>query len=168
MTELARQSNLHIIVVEPAANRVQEVREQLVAAGLYGARIAVHAGDPATFSLPPYFASLMVSESLPDVGIELNAGFVSNAFRSLRPFGGVMCLCGFVPPGVLARLTEEAKLAGAELKTMRGMPCLYRQGPLPDSANWTHEHADAVQHARFEGQAGQGSAGRPLVRRPIA
>ena len=140
VTELAAQSNLHIIVVEPDAKKVQALRQQLVVARLYGARIAVHAGNPATFSLPPYFASLMVSEDLS--AIKLNAKFLANAYQSLRPFGGVLALTGFVPPGLLEKLVREAKLANAQLKDFWGVECLFRQGPLPGSANWTHEHAD--------------------------
>jgi outer membrane protein assembly factor BamB len=143
VTELAAQSNLHIIVVEPDAGKVHALRQQLTAAGLYGSRIAVHEGNAETFSLPPYFACLMVAEDLAGKGIALNAAFVSHAFHSLRPFGGVLCLPDNIRPGLLPVLVKEAKLVNAELKDVKGLTCLYRQGPLPDSANWTHEHADA-------------------------
>jgi len=147
VTELALQSNLHIVVVEPDAKKVQVLREKLVAAGLYGARIAVHAGDPATFPLPPYFAGLMVAEDL--TGIELNAAFLSNAFQALRPFGGVACLPTSMDSQYVTRLAGEAKLVNAEVKDapFKDAPAyvmLSREGALPGSANWTHEHGDAA------------------------
>ncbi|HXG11654.1 MAG TPA: PQQ-binding-like beta-propeller repeat protein, partial [Gemmataceae bacterium] len=145
LTELARQSDLRLIVIDPDEKKVDALRRQLAAMGLYGERVAVHAGDPLTFPLPPYLASLMVTENLAAAGIEANADFLKKAFHSLRPYGGVACLA--IPEGqavTFARQVSAAHLVNARLKRSSAGVLLVREGALPGSANWTHEHADAA------------------------
>ncbi len=143
VTELARRSRLHIVVIERDAHRVREFRDELVASGLYGERVAVHQGDPLTFPLPPYFASLMVAEDLRAAGIEPNAAFVRKAFRALRPYGGVACLAlETTRRAEFAR--EAADLPGARVAEWAQGVLLTRAGALPGAADWTHEHADAA------------------------
>jgi len=60
--ELARQSKLQIIAVDPDPATVAALRARLDAEGIYGTRVAAHVGDPLTFPFPPYLASLIVSE----------------------------------------------------------------------------------------------------------
>lgn len=125
--ELAEQSRLRIIAFDPDAEKVQRLREELVETGLYGSRVAAHVGRTNTFSLPPYFASLaVIQDELPD-----NA--IAEVFETLRPYGGVMCLGvrtrGLTPVGSPKRVGDYELIV--------------REGPLPGSANWTHEHADA-------------------------
>src|SRR5207244_3009718 len=62
----------------------------------------------------------------------------------LRPFGGVACLRSsqgrrkvFLEPVV------DGSLANAKVREHNGLLLLSREGALPGSANWTHEHADA-------------------------
>src|SRR5207248_1976986 len=63
--ELIRQTALELIVVDPDAGQVQALREHLQAAGVPCERVTVLHGDPLTVLLPPYLASLMVTESCP-------------------------------------------------------------------------------------------------------
>ncbi|MCI0458080.1 MAG: PQQ-binding-like beta-propeller repeat protein [Gemmataceae bacterium] len=143
--ELARQSRLHIVVVERDARKVDELRSRLIAADLYGERVAVHAGDPLTFPLPPYLAALMVSEDLQAAGIEPNAAFVKKAFQVLRPYGGVACLpLDDTGRRDLARVVADAKLPGSRLGAWADGVLLSREGGLPGAGDWTHEHADAA------------------------
>ena len=51
--ELARQSKLHIMVLEPAAERAEEARRKLHATGLYGTRIHVIPAGLPSLDLPP-------------------------------------------------------------------------------------------------------------------
>jgi outer membrane protein assembly factor BamB len=145
ITELARQSSLHIVALDPDADRVNAFRSELITAGLYGERIGLIVGDPQTLPLPPYLASLMVSEDLQAAGIDAGPAFIRKAFASLRPYGGVACLP--VPeeqqPG-FAALVADAGLANAKVTEAAGHKLLTREGALPGSANWTHEHADAA------------------------
>jgi outer membrane protein assembly factor BamB len=139
--ELVRQTNLHLIVVEPDARKVQAFRERLVANHVYGERVAVHEGHPQSFPLPPYLASLMVCENPTVAGIHLEPSFVAKAFQALRPYGGVACfpIYGPVHPEKLT-----LGLARAAVRIENGLLLISRDGPLPGAADWTHEHADAA------------------------
>jgi len=137
--QLLRQSQLHVIVVEADAQKAAQFKDAMIAAGLYGRRVAVHQGEPLTFALPPYFASLMVAE-------RLDAGPVTarRLFQALRPFGGVAALPLPLPQAQqLAALAHSGELPGAKVSISAGTTFLQRVGPLPGSADWTHEHADA-------------------------
>jgi len=143
--ELARLTNLRLIVVEPDARKVEAARRELQATGLYGDRVAVHHGDPLTFHLPPYLASLMVAEDPAAAGISLDAAALRKLYEPLRPYGGVAYL-GIPAAGRVefARLVETAELAGAKIREVEGGVLLSREGGLPGAGNWTHEHADAA------------------------
>ncbi len=138
--ELARQSNLRIVVIEPRDERVQALRQRLIAADLYGERVAVLPGDWRAVQLPPYLASLMIAETLPP-----EEAFLPRAFAALRPYGGVACLP--VPPEprtTFARyVTGQAELPRALVRDAGSWVLLSREGALPGAADWTHEHADA-------------------------
>ena len=41
-------SQLHIIAVDPDQQKVDQLRRRFDATGVYGSRIALHVGDPAT------------------------------------------------------------------------------------------------------------------------
>jgi len=144
-TELARQSALSVIVLDPDAVKVAQFREQLQATGLDRYRVAVHAGRPVDFPLPPYLANLIASEDISAAGIELNPEFVDDLFSALRPFGGTACLP--IPANQreeFQHLVANRHLAGAKISVQGEMTLLHRTGALPESANWTHEHADAA------------------------
>ncbi len=144
--ELVRQSKLHVVAIDPDPRKVEALRRELTAAGLYGERIAAHVGDPLTFALPPYLASLTVAEELPVAAdSEACVRFLRRAFAALRPYGGVACLPvpAVLRPGFARRL-GEANLAQARLREAGDGVLLSRAGALPGSADWTHEHADAA------------------------
>src|SRR5207247_2359545 len=62
IAELVRQTALNLIVIDPDPRQVQALREHLQAAGVPCERVTILHGDPLTLSLPPYLASLMVTE----------------------------------------------------------------------------------------------------------
>ena len=137
--ELARQSPLHVIAVDADADKVRALRDRLQAANIGGRRVTVLAANPRTVELPPYLASLMVAETLPV------AELLPRVFRVLRPYGGVACLP--LPPNQyrdFSRLVADMALPGAKVRTEGGYALLSREGALPGSADWTHEHADAA------------------------
>jgi outer membrane protein assembly factor BamB len=145
VTALARRSKLHIIAIEPDADKVEAAREILTTAELYGDRVAIIHADPMKVELPPYLANLMVSEDLKAAGIAVDEAFTKKAFHSLRPFGGVACLP--IPNDqepTFAKAVADAKLPKAVVKASQSGLLLIREGALPGSDNWTHEHADAA------------------------
>ena len=144
LDELLRQSDLHITAFDPDPQKVDELRDRFTRAGLYGRRVAVHQGDVTTYRLPPYIASLIVSEDPDAAGMGLGAPFVQALFHPLRPYGGTAYLAlddnahaGF------ADTVDRAGLEKAELTQGDHRVLLTRPGALPGSASWTHQYADA-------------------------
>jgi outer membrane protein assembly factor BamB len=141
--ELLKQSQLRVVVVEPDAKAARALRTRLSAAGLAGERASVIVPEPEGIELPPYFASLVLVDSLPS-NREKQSALVAKLYASLRPFGGAMCLPvdsdeskEFVEAGKSLNL-EQATWTTADEQTL-----VVREGALPGSADWTHEHADA-------------------------
>lgn len=89
---LARRSELQIIAIDPDADKCDTLRRRLDASGLLGTRVSVHHGDPLGLGLPPYLATLVVSDDLSTLRLDSDAHAYSRLFQVLRPFGGVACL----------------------------------------------------------------------------
>jgi outer membrane protein assembly factor BamB len=140
--ELVRQSGMHVIVVEPNEERVLRWRSALTRADLYGTRVAMVPGRPGSVMLPAYLATLMVCDDVSVAGGLSLEDFLTRAFASLRPFGGIACFDGAAGANGLL-LQAAARLPGARV---RGEPGLWvaREGALAGSGNWTHEHGDAA------------------------
>ena len=142
--EVARHSALRVFVIEPDATKANAFRDELVRSGQTD-RISVLVSGPGELSLPPYLASLIVTESLPEALHGDTAGALRRMFAALRPYGGVACLP--VPPAereTLKTVFDELHLEGAVWKQDGDWTLVTRDGALPESANWTHEHADAA------------------------
>jgi outer membrane protein assembly factor BamB len=143
--ELVRQSRCDVIAVDPDAEKVARLRKHFQRAGLYGSRIAIHAGDPVSCSFPPYVASLIVSEDPALVADAVGRDLVKRLFRSLRPYGGTACLP--MPPAkqkALAEAASASELQRAVVRQTDHVVMLTRQGALPDTANWSHNGANAA------------------------
>ena len=141
--DLARQSELHVIAVDPDAGKVAAARRRLDAAGLYGARVAVIEGDPFSVNLPPYVASLIVLQEPEASSIASDAARMQKLFHPLRPYGGVACLC--IPETVHSRFAatiREAALPNAQASRTGELTLLTRAGALPGSDDWTHQYGD--------------------------
>lgn len=140
--ELARASQLNLVVIDADPAKAQALREELTAAGLYGTRVAVLAVDPDAVELPPYFASLVVSEGPGAAGMDDFSNLVRNTWHALRPYSGVACLA--LAPERRAELAARDDLPSARVREAGPWTLLTREGPLPGAADWTHEHADAA------------------------
>ena len=143
--ELISQSNLHIIAIDPDAEKVAAIRRKLDEAGLYGNRVSVHVGDITTMQLAPYMANLVVSEDLQATGSENVDVFIERIFHSLRPYGGTACFS--IPLSKHAAIfsrTIKSELPGCEIASSGDFFRLTRVGPLPDSADWTHQYGDSA------------------------
>lgn len=142
--ELLRQSKLHVIAVDRDPAKVENLRRRLDAAGMYGTRAAALVGDPAQIAFAPYLASLITCEDPRAAGVEQGVRFAARLFHPLRPYGGSACLV--LSPGLRARFAEwagEAGLPGARLEQSGELTLLVRAGPLPGSAPWLGQNADA-------------------------
>jgi len=116
--ELAKQTQLQIIAIDPDAENVAIARRKLDACGMYGSRVTVHHGNPSQTNYPKYFANLVVSaRSLSEGGQSVDS---VESFRLQRPYGGVAC-------------------TGA-LDSMK----ITTRGPLADAGQWTHLYSNAA------------------------
>ncbi|HUT45830.1 MAG TPA: PQQ-binding-like beta-propeller repeat protein [Sedimentisphaerales bacterium] len=143
--ELISQSNLYVIALDPDAEKVAAIRRQLNEAGLYGNRVSVHVGDITTMRLAPYMANLVVSEDLQAAGSEKGDVFIERVYHSLRPYGGTACFS--VPQSkhiAIFSRTFKSELPGCEIASSGKFIRLTRVGPLPDSADWTHQYGDSA------------------------
>jgi outer membrane protein assembly factor BamB len=167
--ELLRQSDLFVIAVGRDSARVAELRERLHRAGVYGSRASVHVGDPLSYPLPPYLASLISSEdwaaaSWPGTERPANASpaqqkILAAVWPRLRPYGGTACLA--VPVSereAFVKRLADAGFADAAQRQVGDWLLVSRDGPLPGSADWSHAEADA---------AATGASGDGFVRAPL-
>lgn len=143
--ELLERSDLHIIGFDPDESKIDALRDRMIAAGLYGERIALHVGDILSSTLAPYMASLIVSEDLAAAGSTSGIPFLKRIFSVLRPYGGTACF--LAPPRdstLISAQTSGEDWVGAEVTVANGYWLLRRTGALPGSADWTHHYADSA------------------------
>ena len=142
--QLVEQSEMHIVTLDTDAEKVAAMRRQLDEAGLYGTRLAVHVGDIATMNLPPYMANLIVSEEIRAADFR-KGDLLERVFHSLRPYGGAACfsVSKSKHPATFRRMVAM-ELPGSEIASSGEFIRLSRVGPLPDSADWTHQYGDAA------------------------
>ena len=140
---LIQETDLHLIAVDSDAKKVDAFRRRMDRAGRYGTRIVAHVGDPATFSLPPYPASLVLADDFVTADADRKASLLKVIFETLRPYGGAACLR--VSAEKLRAMVKQVKLEGAKVKPLgKTASLLIRDGALPGAADWTHNYADAA------------------------
>ena len=147
LRDVVRQSDLHIIVLEPNTDRVLTLRQEYDQAGLYGTRITVLPGTIRSLQMPPYFARLVVVEDVKAAGIEGEAS-VTRLYQILRPYGGRAWLS--LPKDQQLSIIGDirtARLPGCQVFDLANGMCVQRNGPLPGSANWTHQYGNVANTA---------------------
>jgi outer membrane protein assembly factor BamB len=144
-TQIARNSNHHVIGIDPDAARVRKFRQASTVWGDYGDGVAALVGDLRSANLPPYFASLIVVNRLKAAGFDFSAAAVRKLFRSLRPYGGVACLeLTTAQHAEFEKAVKTSGIAGAAVSRKKTWTLLRRVGPLPKSADWTHQYGNAA------------------------
>ena len=154
---LALGSDLSIVALEEDVALVDAMRRRLDARGLYGTRVAVHQvrgvthaapRDLLTFSAPSYMASLtVVGEGV----FRLDTEHLTPLFRPMRPYGGVawVALSGAERTRFL-KLVASSGLPGARAVKAGDAVLLYRDGPLPGAAWWTHQYGNAANTVKSD------------------
>ncbi len=140
LRELLRQSSLHAIVIEPDATKVATLRQEFDRAGLYGTRVCVLHRDINSVSLPPYAAALVVVEDLAAAGLDSSKTSIERLYDLLRPYSGVAWVAAADVGAQLANID----LAGLRVENLNDTLLLKRTGPVPGSANWTHQYGDVA------------------------
>lgn len=143
--QLLSQTQLHIVALDPDADKVAAMRREIDDAGLYGTRVSVHVGDIMTTQLPPYMANLIVVEKLNEAGFRRGNDFVGRVFHSLRPYGGAAWF--FTQKNrrqTFLTQSNNSDLPGCKVASSDLSVTLTREGPLPGSADWTHQYGDST------------------------
>ena len=146
---LAASSRLQIVGVDSDAAKVDRLRRQLDAEGLYGARVALLAAEPDAFGAPPYVASLVVvggsfAARMGDVAT------LRKVYESVRPYGGSLWISGTQDAADMAAKARSAGLANAKVVTAASAVRVIRQGALPGTADWTHQYGDVANTVKSD------------------
>lgn len=137
--EMARQTDLRIIVVESDAAVAEEARYRNFTRAPWARRIHVLTGTSASLKLPPYFAEAVLSEST--AGLDDGGRIWTRiALDALRPHTGLAVL------PLRPKLIEQAKAhaqksGGYEFATEKGLTKITRIAAPKGADDWTHEHA---------------------------
>ncbi len=143
--ELVGHSKLSVIAIDADPRKVAALRQRLQEAGSYGSRACVRTGDPLAYPLPPYLASLVVSERSGGISADNIDSIVRNVYPKLRPYGGTACArLADVPDAASWAAPGDGALAGLAIDRQKGWILLRRQGALPGAADWSHEAANAA------------------------
>ncbi len=143
--EILRQSELHIVVLEPDADRVASLRTAFDRAGRNGSRVHILQGDSRSLSLPPYWVSLIVVEDLKTARLQRQAGSLGNIYNLLRPYSGVAWLAADKRQQLgLYKKLATADLPGCRIEALDDALVIRRTGALPGSADWTHQYGDVA------------------------
>ena len=143
--ELLRRSKFSVVVIDENRDAVDSMRRRLTIKGPYANRLQLIVGSPSKVLLPPYLATLLVSECSEDLPLESEV-FQRQLFSSLRPYGGAAC---FVLPSdratAVSTTVSIGGLPGIVAESTDRMLIIRRTGALPGSADWTHETGDAAR-----------------------
>lgn len=143
--ELAQQSKLMVIGVEPNRIKAQAAREALERAGVHATRVTIVNAPLDRIPFSNYFANLIVSDthllsgSMPCEAID--------AVRFLKPCGGVAILGKprQSDPAILqasnAWVTSLYHQSEGELLT-QDQWSIFRRGKLPGAGAWTHQYGN--------------------------
>jgi len=134
-----------LVVVDEDASRVDKLRRDWDNVGRYGIRGAAHVTKPIDFRAPPYVANMIfVGEELADAVIQ-DRKCIRQIYNSVRPYGGVMQILS--SPDKLEKILTDVSTVGLEQaevsRTANGI-VIKRVGPLPGSADWTHQYGNVA------------------------
>ncbi|MDD4872683.1 MAG: PQQ-binding-like beta-propeller repeat protein [Kiritimatiellae bacterium] len=158
--ELACQSRLRLIVLEPDAGKIVKARRELYGKGLYGPRVHVLQGDLMSLKMSPYLASVIVAEDFPSAILAVNQEYAKRLFTLLRPYGGKACFASSANiHEAFAHQVHSAGLVCAAITRNGKLSVLSRQGALPDTADWMHESGEAANTFASSDQQVKGPLG---------
>ncbi len=143
--ELARQSDLRITCVDTNHERLAQVADRLMKAGVYGWRVSVQPVDSwEKLPFTKYFANLIVSESVATSGqcpVE-----PAEMCRVLRPSGGVAWLGPFrdgdgrVERNAIEPWLQQLPLEPTVTDNPEGLWAKIVRSPLEGVGQWTHQY----------------------------
>ena len=147
--EIAQQSSMNVIAVEPDADKAAASRETLELAGIHASRITIVNAPLDAIPFSNYFANLIVSDSHLVTGkAPCDAAKVA---RFLKPCGGVAVL---VCSSEASKSDQQDKVASEWLTQLyqsdegdlvADAPVfLFRRGKLAGAGQWSHQYGNAA------------------------
>jgi outer membrane protein assembly factor BamB len=140
--ELAHRSDLKIVGVEEDPREVGAARDAIDKAGLHG-RVVIHQKDSATLPYTKYFANLIVSDEALRTGKLPSSA--NEAFRVLRPYGGVVALAQPGDKFNREKLKDWGQPSLVDWKVRNAGEIVLAwagRGDLDGAGEWTHVHAE--------------------------
>ena len=152
--QLVERSDLHVIVAEPDPALADAFRRRMTAAELYGRRVALIARDWRELELPPYFASLITSETVTAADLANDQDAVRRLLGVQRPYDGRLVLAGSAADAArLGDIASSVLPGGVEASATDDLVQLLRTGGPPGAANWSHQYASAANTAASDDTA---------------
>ena len=139
------ETDLRLVLVDPDPEQVKALRTAYGKSEDYGTRLEVFSGQADTFELPAYLASIMWLRSAG--GKPADSALMERLWRSVRPYGGALCVTGSSDLVAATRTQLEAvKLDGAAAPVgAANVIAIHRPNGPEGAADWTHETADAAR-----------------------
>jgi len=150
---IAEKSELRIIGIDPDPNKVGQLRKKFDHSGIYGKRVSIQVGDPITYEIPQYIASLTIFEEASLAGYKKDESFIKKAYQNTRPYGGVVCFpLDSDEISTIKQNIQKADMPKAVLRESDGFSLLVRDGSLPGSGDWTHQYGDIANTVKSDDQ----------------
>ena len=142
---LLNGTELSVVVIVQDAQAARQFRAQLadrVADPEVDRRVSVLIGFRHDTQLPPYLASLVICSG---ASREYTRSESQELQRILRPYGGTCLIWSDLGKQPTFPGTEDGEVVeGISISRGDGHTLLRRNGPLPDSGQWTHQYGDAT------------------------
>jgi outer membrane protein assembly factor BamB len=127
-------------IVDNDPDRVTKLRRKLDSTMKYGS-VTVHQSELASFRAPQYVAHQIFVSA--EVVTQRNPSLIKTIYQSVRPYNGVMHLLGEADElESMASWIRELDLEKARVEVRKHGVVVRREGPLPGTADWTHQYGD--------------------------
>ena len=127
-------------IISNDAGDVDRMRRVLDDAGIYG-RVTAHQSRADAFMAPQYVANMLFVD-VDALGSPFERDLIATLYRSVRPYGGVMCVLTRGAPSTLAEQISSLRLEQAKVDVAPFGVTVKREGALPGSASWTHQYGN--------------------------
>ncbi len=131
ISELARQTDMDLIVLEPDLTRCSVLRSEFPPE-----RVHVIVGAPDDTAMPAYFADLVICGNRVESFLSSTAQ-AKQLINTIRPFGGVL-----IAPASLESQLKRGMSENEAIKQDSSYIVLSREGALKGAGTWTHQGAD--------------------------
>lgn len=145
---IASSPFVQLAVVDDDEQRIHNLRVLLDQQNLLG-RITGHVATPQSFRAPSYVAHMTFTTA--ELAGDPHA--VTAMWNSVRPYGGTLTVVGAdsaQQQQTITRQLTSLKLEQARVTTVDDFVIATREGALPGSADWTHQHGDIANTVKSD------------------